>query len=93
MNTTEMQSVPWQVRGLSVFLLMWKFTFNVSDAGMSALLSFLCSYLNLLSVTCGGAFKIMADHFPRTLKSAFKLILILLNLLCCVSMLQFHLLL
>ena len=40
MNTTEMQYVPWQVRGLSVFLLMWQFTFNVSDAGMTALLSF-----------------------------------------------------
>ena len=44
-NTEEQSILPWQLCAMLFFLLMWKFCFGVSDAAVTALLSFYQSFL------------------------------------------------
>ena len=62
----EKASSPWNLRSIVMYILMWQFVFGISNAGILALLVFLCSFLKL--ITTNGMF----DDFPKTLKSAYK---------------------
>ena len=52
-DISDGRTVPWQLRAVLIFILMWQFTFGVSSAGIIALFVFLKKLPNI-SLKCQG---------------------------------------
>ena len=73
---SDRELASWKLRAILVFILLWQFSFTVSDAAVVALLHFLYWLFHLLSVNF---IKVVngqnvTEEFPRTLKYASKLV-------------------
>lgn len=61
--------IPPQLRAILLFVMLWQFLFNVSDAGISVLIVFLHHVLKLFhSVAGNNVTALWVTNFPSTLQ-------------------------
>ena len=72
----EKPEISWQLRTILMFVLIWKFSFGVSDAAVMALLSFLSKYFRLTSQNDNGEsiLQHLSLGIPQTLQGAYNMV-------------------
>ena len=88
------RTIPWQLRAVLIFILMWQFSFGVSSAGIIALLVFMRKLFQTLAsnVKENSLLTELCNLLPKTRDAALKLIGITANnftqyiafLRCCI---------
>ena len=80
-DISDGRTVPWQLRAVLIFILMWQFTFGVSSAGIIALFVFLKKLFQTLAsnVKENNLLTELYNLLPKTWDATLKLIGITAN--------------
>ena len=61
-----------QARSILLFILLWQFAFNVSDAAVSVMVVFIYQLLRVINLVCRNMIAQWIEAFPVTLHGAHK---------------------